>query len=311
MDANSAEARYQRVVKLLRGDGRINQSFVAEEVEAVARKGRAEAAALAAVIAAVGYGRDQDWGAAIDWLVAAAECGDEGARGQLRLLAGEAAGGDWRALGEAADLEAWRAARPTRLVETGPRIGVAEGFLDRRVCAWLMQRAAPIQEASLVYDPITGKGAVADVRSNTAATFALLHLDVPMALLRERIANTVGVPVTHLERSSVFRYTVGQTFGSHYDFLMPSPQLNDEIRRIGQRPLTFLVYLNDDFDGGETHFIALSKKLRGGAGDALFFCNVDESGAPDQRTQHEGAPPTRGEKWLLSQFICDKLQLQG
>ena len=45
--------------------------------------------------------------------------------------------------------------------------------------------------------------------------------------------------------------------------------------------------------------------------DALFFYNVDENGAPDPLTEHAGVPPTRGEKWLLSQFIRDRAQLPG
>ena len=310
MQNESEQARFQRVVKLLRDDGRINEAFVAEEVEAAARAGVAGAAALAATVAAVGYGRAQDWDAALDWLAAAAQGGDAGARAQLRLLA-DADGDDWGALARGVDLAAWRAARPTQLVVEGPRIGVAEGFLEPRACAWLMARAAPMQRASLVYHPTTGKPAEDDVRSNTTGTFALLDLDLPTVLIRERIAATMGVPVAHLERTSVFRYEAGQAFTDHFDFLAPSPQLDDEIRRKGQRPLTFLVYLNDDFDAGETHFIALLRKLRGGVGDALFFYNVDETGAPDLRTQHEGAPPTRGVKWLLSQFIRDKPQLQG
>jgi hypothetical protein len=31
--------------------------------------------------------------------------------------------------------------------------------------------------------------------------------------------------------------------------------------------------------------------------------NTDETGRPDRRTMHVGLPPTRGEKWLLSQWI--------
>ena len=309
MDAESAEARFDRVVKLLRGDGRINEAFIAEEVEQAAR-GHAGAARLAATIAAVGYGRQRDWGAALDWLVVAAEAGDEAARAQLLLLA-DAERGDWRALARGVDLAAWRAPRPSKLVVERPRIGVAEGFLNPRLCAWLIERAAPLQGASLVYDPMTGKGAQNEARTNTVATFSLLELDLPLVLLRERIAGTVGAPVEHLERSSVFRYGAGQTFAAHFDFLMPSPQLNDEIRRWGQRPITFLIYLNDAFEAGETHFVALDRKLRGGAGDALFFYNVDENGAPDPLTEHAGVPPTRGEKWLLSQFIRDRAQLPG
>ncbi len=310
MSTDGAEARFERVVKLLGGDGRINEAFVAEEVEAVARALPA-AARLAATIAAVGYGCARDWGAALDWLVLAAEGGDALARRQLHLLAGAESGEDWRALAQRVDLAAWSAARPTRLVVERPRIGVAEGFLAPPLCAWLIERAAPLQVGSLVYDSLTGKGAQSEARTNTAATFSLLDLDLPLVLVRERIANTMAAPAANLERSAVFRYVIGQTFASHFDFLAPSPQLNEEIRLWGQRPVTFLVYLNDGFDAGETHFIALDRKLRGGVGDALFFYNVDESGAPDRLTEHEGAPPTRGEKWLFSQFIRDRAQLPG
>jgi len=188
---------------------------------------------------------------------------------------------------------------------------MSDGFLDANVCAWLIARAAPLQAQSLVYDPITGKAAQADVRSNTCATFAILTLDLPTLLIRERIANTLGVPVEHLERVSVFRYTAGQEFSSHVDYLTPSPQLNAEIAEMGQRPLTFLVYLNDAFEGGETHFLDIDKKFRGRTGDALFWRNVDENGAPDLLTTHAGVTPASGEKWLLSQFVRDKAQLLG
>ena len=36
---------------------------------------------------------------------------------------------------------------------------------------------------------------------------------------------------------------------------------------------------------------------------ALVFWNVDENGVPDQLTLHTGTAPTRGEKWLFSQWI--------
>jgi hypothetical protein len=293
-----AEARFQSIVKLLRADGRINEEYVAEQVEALAREGLAEAAVLAATIAGIGYGRDQSWSDALAWLKRAADAGDAHAQAQVSLL------GDF-------DIEAWTSARNSAQVSHSPRIGLVDDFLDQRLCAWLISRAAPLQTPSLVYDPVSGRPAQDDVRSNTTATFGVLDLDLPLLLIRERIANTMGVPVSHLERTSVFRYLPGQTFGPHFDFLMPSPQLNAEIAELGQRPLTFLVYLNDAFEAGETHFLRLDRKLKPPRGGALFFRNVDDAGAPDERTEHEGAPPTSGEKWLLSQFIRDKAQLPG
>lgn len=306
----SLDERYQAIVERLAGDGLINEVFIFEKIEAIAREGHGDAALLAAVIHGIGYGCARDWTKALEWAAIAAERGVAAAQAQLRFLADDD-GDDWRALAARADVGAWTAARDGTVVNERPRIGLSEAFLNARTCAWLIARAGPLQAQSLVYDPITGRASQADVRSNTCATFTILTLDLPTLLIRERIANTLAVPVEQLERVSVFRYTVGQEFSSHVDYLTPSPQLNDEIAELGQRPLTFLVYLNADFDGGETHFLDIDKKFRGAAGDALFWWNVDEAGAPDLLTTHAGAPPTRGEKWLLSQFIRDKAQLPG
>ena len=309
MADEDAERRFAAVVKLLRTPGPVNEEYVAPQVEVCAQAGVADAMLLAASIAAAGWGRAQDWCAALDWLVAAAEAGDEAAQAQLRLLAG-ADGGDWRALADRIDLEAWRKARGADIAEPSPWIATSEGFIDGALCSWLIERAGPLQEASLVYDSVTGQAVQHDVRTNTVATFPLLDIDLPMLLLRERIANTVGVPVSHLESLAVFHYVPGQRFASHVDYLSPTRDRAD-IAANGQRTKTFLIYLNADFDAGETHFIDLGRKLRGGVGGALFFRNVTEDGAPDLRTTHEGVSPRRGEKWLLSVFIRDKPQVFG
>jgi hypothetical protein len=76
----------------------------------------------------------------------------------------------------------------------------------------------------------------------------------------------------------------------------------------GQRIKTCLVYLNDDFEGGETEFPKLALKYRGRTGDALIFENVKPNGSGDLSTLHAGLPPTRGEKWLFSQWMRSKPQ---
>ena len=64
-----------------------------------------------------------------------------------------------------------------------------------------------------------------------------------------------------------------------------------------------MVYLSEDFEGGETDFPELGFRYRGEKGDALLFWNVTPDGLPDAKTLHAGLAPTRGEKWLLSQWM--------
>lgn len=302
--------RYDALVQYLSADGLINEVYVSEQAEAMARNGHSDATLLMSVICAIGYGRDRDWTQALDWLGRAAEQGVPAAQAQLRMLSG-GNGDDWRQQATSVDIAAQIAARPTRLVIERPHIGMADGFLNSNECAWLISRAKPMQKRALVYDPKTGLAAEDDVRSNTIATFTILTLDLPLLLMRERIAATMVVPIENFERTSVFRYEPGQEFASHADYLNPSPQLNAEIEKWGQRPLTFLVYLNDPFDAGETHFLDIDRKLRGRTGEALFFRNVLDDGTPDFETTHAGVAPENGEKWLFSQFVRSKPQMPG
>lgn len=289
----SERARFADIRAALLADDYVDIAEAYAAIEAAAYAGDVQAMLLAAYAAGSGYGCVQDFARAVTWLTMAAVGGDVFARKQLDFVG---------------DIAAATAARPTRLVNEDPRIGMVDGFLSAAECAWLIERAAPMQEAALVYDE-QGRTLRNDERTNTAGAFKLTDFDLPLLLIRQRIANTLAIPVAHFERTSVFRYEVGQRFGPHADYIATA--YTGEIRSNGQRPATFLVYLNDDFDGGETHFLALGKRFRGGVGDALFFYNLTADGLPNEATMHEGEPPTRGEKWLLSQFIRDKDRLPG
>jgi hypothetical protein len=131
-------------------------------------------------------------------------------------------------------------------------------------------------------------------------------MDTVVAFLRARIAALAKVPLAWLNAEScqIMHYKVGEEFVPHYDFLDVSyPGLARDVADNGQRALTLLIYLNEDYENGQTAFPALGRSFRGRRGDALLFWNVADDGTPDRRTLHAGTPPTRGEKWLLSQWI--------
>jgi len=267
-----------------------------------AQADNAEALRMCAVMAGQGAGLPQDWGVALDYLEASAGRGLDTAQNELRLLA-STQGDDWKRLRDGVDLPALLAPGRMQLVHTKPRIAIVEKFLSPAFCDWMIARARPmIARAKTIDDE--GAAYIDSARTNSSSNFNFAELDLALVLIRTRIAALTGLPTDGFENTQILHYAPGQRFAAHYDFLDPNnPAQRQTIDVWGQRVVTFLVYLNDDFDGADTSFLKLNWRYRGNKGDAILFRNVDGAGAPDLATLHEGMAPARGEKWLLSQWI--------
>lgn len=290
----------------------------AQWLTAAAAQGSGEASALMAVLAGAGVCRPQSWEVALDYLQRSAELGWKPAQAQLVLLATQHAPGvrdsatalaaaDWPRLRQAIDVSAWLSCPPKQSLSEAPRVRKIEGFISEAVCRWMIERARTRLGAARTYDVETGEGIVESSRTNSETDFNIVESDLVLILLRARIAAATGLPPAVMELTKVLHYDVGQQFAPHYDFIDPStPGLAGELAARGQRLVTFLVCLNDDYEGGETDFSAIGLRYRGRTGDALMFANVDLVGNPDRSTLHAGLTPTQGEKWLLSQWIRDR-----
>ena len=278
-------------------------------------QGGAEAMGVMAVLHAMGSGAPQSWPRALELLCKAAEGGSEKARGQLRVLAaGPTALGAidegvvaWAELARAVDVPAWSGAPPKRALCESPRVRVLARFAPAPACAWLIARSQGRAAPALVYDPATGEGRVEQTRDNSAFEMSVIDLDLVVVLLRERIAAATALPSGAQEPTQILHYAPGQRFGRHFDFLdTANPGHAADVKQRGQRIVTLLIYLNDDFDGGATEFPHAGVAFKGATGDGLMFANVDHAGSPDPMSLHAGAPTTRGEKWLMSQWVRDR-----
>src|ERR1700733_1510338 len=168
----------------------------------------------------------------------------------------------------------------------------------------MIGRAQPRMAPAKVIDQASGDWRSHETRTNSLAMFDILAADFVLIVLHARISNATGFARRCLEETNVLHYAQGQEFGRHYDFFAPdNPAFEQEVASKGQRAGTFLIYLNDGFEGGETEFPKLGWRYKGLPGDALYFRNVLPSGAPDTQTLHAGIAPIKGEKWLLSQWI--------
>lgn len=261
-----------------------------------------EATSLIARFAAWGVLQPEDMTRAFDYLTQSAALGFAPAQAELRFLAREG-GGDWRGLRRRIDQDAWLASPAPRHVLDRPRALVFDGFASHAECDWIIARLRGDLERAKIYrgvaDPM-----VADSRTNSEAGFMLKSSDLPMCLIRNRIAGALRVKHAFCEVTRLLHYLPGQTFKLHTDYLDEAiPAMRETIEKRGQRFATFLLYLNEDYQDGETDFPFASFRYKGKKGDALLFFNVDDVGTPVALSTHAGLPPTSGEKWVLSQWI--------
>lgn len=288
--SGSAHAQHLLGARLLVGRAApYDPSEGARWVSTAARQGLPRAIALMAVLALV----SGDWAAAAKLMSDAAQRGDASAREQMALL-GDPASFDW---------DRWRNLPEPAWQFESPRIGVFRGFLPEAFCGWLIRRARPRLEAVRVKDPMHGGGMHADYRSNEGAGFGLLDSDLIIQMINLRIADVTAEALENQEPTNVLRYRPGEEYRPHHDYISASTRHEQELRLAGQRTTTFLVYLNDDYEGGETSFPELGWRFKGRRGDALVFRNTTVDGEPEPRSLHAGLPPVSGEKWLLSKWI--------
>lgn len=183
-----------------------------------------------------------------------------------------------------------------------PAAWTFQSLLTEEECDYVIGLAGPRLAPALVINPMSGNAMPSSDRTSTNAILRSFQQDLVLHCIERRLAAAAGLPFENGEMTSILRYRPGEEYRPHFDFLNESAQGAAGFHVSGQRVTTLLVCLNDEFEGGETHFLTPHINWKGRTGDALLFHNVTPDGKPDLNSRHAGVPVTSGEKWLLSKW---------
>lgn len=180
-----------------------------------------------------------------------------------------------------------------KIISADPYIALYPGLFSPAECKYLAMLAAPWLEEAMVN--VEGSDTHYE-RVRDADSSAISHLteDLVVQRINRCIATATRTNPEWGEPLNVLRYKPGQQFKPHHDGRGSEGAI---------RIITALVWLNEQFDGGETDFPSLNIRVRGGVGDMLVFRNVDKYGSEDDRLIHAGLPVTQGVKWMASRWI--------
>lgn len=202
-----------------------------------------------------------------------------------------------------------------------PCVRLFRGFLTHAECDRLRNLALPHLEPTRI-----DAGDMSSVRRSALGAWLprsdanaglWRRLDISSAdaalvgQVEHRIARASGVPLINGEPSQVLRYSVGDRYSLHPDFLDPSDEIG--LANGGQRKATFLIYLctlplNA---GGRTIFPKCEPPLhvQPRAGDAIMWRNVHLDGRHvDVHSMHASEPVRQVgacpmEKWVFSKWL--------
>jgi prolyl 4-hydroxylase len=171
-----------------------------------------------------------------------------------------------------------------------PLAWTVDGIMSPAECTAFCKR---MEDLGCTPAPITtprGFSMRPDIRNNTRVIID----DEPLAAelfrrVEPHLPSSLGNmrPVGANERLRCYRYESGERFAPHYD---------GAFRRNGEEEslLTFMVYLNEDFEGGATQFHHYETTVAPKTGTALLF---------QHRLLHEGCLVHSGVKYVLRSDI--------
>ena len=175
------------------------------------------------------------------------------------------------------------------LLPTYPKPVVIENFLSENERIHIKQEAKSKLHVSTV-----DKDRRVDEQIRKSETAWLSTEDPIVRSVVERCVSRTDRPIENCEQLQVLRYKEGGHYNPHQDVFY-----QDKNKRL----YTFIIALNDEYEGGETAFPYLNEKYKLNAGDALFFHTLDNYGLDTSDALHGGQPVKSGEKWVCNLWV--------
>ncbi|MEE4173435.1 MAG: 2OG-Fe(II) oxygenase [Xanthomonadales bacterium] len=185
-----------------------------------------------------------------------------------------------------------------------PRVLFMHDLLTTFECAEVANAAREHLMPSFIVDQ-DGQHSMNDIRTSHEFRLRPAFRNLVIDTIERRMADWSHYPMAHGELPLVLRYERSQSFEQHFDYFIPERFGRGEgpMAEGGQRVATQLVYLNEDFEGGETRFDRADLVVTPRRGLCMMFHNVGPDHNVDPLTRHTGVAVNRGVKWLLSRWI--------
>jgi len=185
------------------------------------------------------------------------------------------------------------------IVNVNPLILTVDDFISKEQCQnilnfdWKWNR-------SKGWDSANKSTHFTDIRTSSTVFIDLKNTNIPIELrvLKYKLSDSFNINTTRFEDPQLTKYEPNQFYKDHWDFFLEK-ELEDN-----NRVITAILYLTDDFIGGNTTFPILNKSVSAKAGKLLYF-QYDYEYDPNIKylTKHSGDVITSGVKQIVTFWV--------
>lgn len=172
-----------------------------------------------------------------------------------------------------------------------------EDFLNQQEC----EKIVALIQSKLRPSELTTAEADKSYRTSRTCDLGRLN-DTFMAEIDQRICNMIGIDESYSEVVQGQYYEEGQQFKAHTDFF-EAHEIDEYGGKMGQRTYTFMIYLNDVEEGGETNFVNVNEPVKPKRGMAVIWNSLYNSGMPNSNSMHHGMPVIKGYKAIITKWF--------
>jgi prolyl 4-hydroxylase len=186
----------------------------------------------------------------------------------------------------------------------GLEIFTIPNFLTDDECDYLCNHI----ENNNTRSTVAGLGSEKSVynEGRTSSTSTIPDSDPKFQIINNKMYAELGVPSEYSEPTQGQIYLESQYFNYHNDYFEGDSYTNHCLSS-GQRTWTFMIYLNDVEEGGETEFPRIEQKILPKKGTAVVWKNSDGTGSENPASHHSGLAVVKGKKIIITKWFREKV----
>lgn len=154
------------------------------------------------------------------------------------------------------------------------------------------------------YDQKTENGKTVGIYVNKTndAVCWIPKTDARVKNIVQKMATMFKIPFENAENVRITRYFPNQSFNNRFDSCCDDTlKCRDFMKNGGPRRVSIIIYLTDDYTGGETYFQNIGLKFKPKKGDGIVFYPLDpKTNKCHPALSYSGLPIDYGVKWIIN-----------